>query len=296
MCLSRTKEICHNSSGVAPARDYGSTMGRWLSPDPLAGDTTNPQSLNRYAYALNNPTSLIDRLGLDPNNCAIRNGCREPSANGCTIANGCRDPGMNLGGFGGSCYIDGIASSCVVAQDLLNADAAAACPNNFCSGFAPVGNGQIAFVQFNASLGAYDVINQPFYPGLSPEQYLDALNAQLAYVIAGLEEQGATKDQIDAFIHANFGQRVINPDVLVEGGNFHFGNLYAPDSENTGQIFDYSTTCANSRSDNGLDFSHAGGDNFHRDTTNPYFGLPYAIVHLAVDVIAGNWLAVVPRH
>src|SRR5579875_1349592 len=46
-----------------------STEGRWLSPDPLGGDITNPQSLNRYAYALNNPTTLVDPLGLDATNC-----------------------------------------------------------------------------------------------------------------------------------------------------------------------------------------------------------------------------------
>jgi uncharacterized protein RhaS with RHS repeats len=40
--------------------------GRWLTPDPVGGDVTNPQSLNRYAYALNNPTTLTDPLGLDP--------------------------------------------------------------------------------------------------------------------------------------------------------------------------------------------------------------------------------------
>ncbi len=39
-------------------------MGRWMSPDPLGGDITNPQSLNRYAYALNNPTTLTDPTGL----------------------------------------------------------------------------------------------------------------------------------------------------------------------------------------------------------------------------------------
>jgi RHS repeat-associated protein len=42
-----------------------SSYGRWLSPDPLAGDVSNPQSLNRYAYALNNPCSMVDPLGLD---------------------------------------------------------------------------------------------------------------------------------------------------------------------------------------------------------------------------------------
>ena len=32
-------------------------LGRWHSPDPLGGDITNPQSLNRYAYVVNNPTA-----------------------------------------------------------------------------------------------------------------------------------------------------------------------------------------------------------------------------------------------
>ena len=37
---------------------------RWLTPDPVGGDVTNPQSLNRYAYVRNNPTTLVDPLGL----------------------------------------------------------------------------------------------------------------------------------------------------------------------------------------------------------------------------------------
>ncbi len=52
--------------GVAPNRYYPNYQGRWLSPDPLAGDISNPQSLNLYAYVLNNPTTLTDPLGLDP--------------------------------------------------------------------------------------------------------------------------------------------------------------------------------------------------------------------------------------
>jgi hypothetical protein len=44
---------------------YNPRLYRWLSPDPLAGDILNPQSLNRYAYVLNNPTNLIDPVGLD---------------------------------------------------------------------------------------------------------------------------------------------------------------------------------------------------------------------------------------
>lgn len=47
-------------------RKYSSNLGRWLSPDSLAGDIFDPQSLNRYSYALNDPTSLADPLGLCP--------------------------------------------------------------------------------------------------------------------------------------------------------------------------------------------------------------------------------------
>jgi RHS repeat-associated protein len=45
-------------------RRYTPSAGRWFTPDPLGGDVTNPQSLNRYAYVLNNPTSLTDPTGL----------------------------------------------------------------------------------------------------------------------------------------------------------------------------------------------------------------------------------------
>ena len=48
-----------------PARYYGSTMGRFMSPDPMGGHLEDPQTLNRYAYARNNPTSLTDPTGLD---------------------------------------------------------------------------------------------------------------------------------------------------------------------------------------------------------------------------------------
>ena len=46
------------------ARYFASSMGRMLSPDPLGGSLANPQSLNKYAYALNNPLTNIDPTGL----------------------------------------------------------------------------------------------------------------------------------------------------------------------------------------------------------------------------------------
>jgi RHS repeat-associated protein len=51
----------------ATFRQYSSTMGRWTSPDPYLGsmDLTNPQSLNRYAYVGNKPSTLFDPTGLN---------------------------------------------------------------------------------------------------------------------------------------------------------------------------------------------------------------------------------------
>ncbi len=45
-------------------RQYDAAQGRWMAVDPLAGDPSDPQSRNRYAYALNYPTGLVDPLGL----------------------------------------------------------------------------------------------------------------------------------------------------------------------------------------------------------------------------------------
>ena len=46
------------------ARYYEPANGRFLSRDPFMGLVRNPQSLNRYAYALNNPVNLRDPSGL----------------------------------------------------------------------------------------------------------------------------------------------------------------------------------------------------------------------------------------
>ena len=47
-------------------RQYSSTQGRWMSPDPYNGsmNLSNPQSLNRYSYVGNNPLGFTDPSGL----------------------------------------------------------------------------------------------------------------------------------------------------------------------------------------------------------------------------------------
>jgi RHS repeat-associated protein len=46
------------------ARYNASTMGRFMSPDPVAGEAASPQSLNLYSYVRNNPLKFIDPTGM----------------------------------------------------------------------------------------------------------------------------------------------------------------------------------------------------------------------------------------
>ncbi len=87
---------------LTPARSYGSRLERWMSPDRLAGDVANPQSLNRYAYALNNPASMIDPSGLcssDDADTVDDPTCRNCGGLGWVSDPACPGPG---GGGGGS--------------------------------------------------------------------------------------------------------------------------------------------------------------------------------------------------
>ena len=83
-----------SNTSHAQFRQYSSTEGRFLSPDPYGGsyDPTNPQSLNRYEYALDNPLSNIDPSGLD--------GCDQYDESGFTDFGGCN---VYVNGGDGSC-------------------------------------------------------------------------------------------------------------------------------------------------------------------------------------------------
>jgi RHS repeat-associated protein len=58
------------------ARYYDSYLGRFISPDTIIPDFTNPQSLNRHSYVLGNPVRYTDPEGLVP---------RPPSLHGCIV-------------------------------------------------------------------------------------------------------------------------------------------------------------------------------------------------------------------
>ena len=113
----------------AANRFYASNLGRWHSPDPVAGDITYPQSLNRYAYVTNNPTSLTDPAGLK-------------GAMPCPMVDTVAPPGCGNGGgldYGGY-TVDGWFVPNGIGEDILAAGFGLQCIGNVCGGID--GNGR----------------------------------------------------------------------------------------------------------------------------------------------------------
>src|SRR6266851_5755132 len=65
-----------SGNDYAMARFHVNRLGRFSSPDALAGSNVNPQSLNRYSYVGNDPIRLIDPSGML---CEDTNGQQDPS-------------------------------------------------------------------------------------------------------------------------------------------------------------------------------------------------------------------------
>jgi RHS repeat-associated protein len=103
-----TDRDSESATDHAQFRQYREATGRWMSPDPYDGsyDAFNPQSLNRYAYVLNDPLAALDPTGMDlvydPGNDCYDDW--DPDTNHLT---GCLDPGgdgsspPNTGRIGG---------------------------------------------------------------------------------------------------------------------------------------------------------------------------------------------------
>ena len=53
-----------SGSDYAINRQYATSTGKFMRPDPVGGLFFAPQSFNRYAYAMNDPINLTDPLGL----------------------------------------------------------------------------------------------------------------------------------------------------------------------------------------------------------------------------------------
>jgi len=78
------KRDSESGNDYAMARYHVNHLGRFSSPDLLAGSIGDPQSLNKFAYVLNDPVNHVDPLGTD---------CQEPTQDEtCTSEDGPQTP------------------------------------------------------------------------------------------------------------------------------------------------------------------------------------------------------------
>jgi RHS repeat-associated protein len=165
-----TGQIRDNETGIDyfNVRYYGSALGRFTSPDaPMIGaDPEDPQSWNLYSYVRNRPMNATDPTGHHIVDC---------------MWDGCSPFGASGGeGGGGGAIIDGVEQT-IFNTSGLGGNALVACPNNFCSGFAPVANGNIAYVQYTApanGAGTYMALTTPI-----PDPSLPQNQAYAAYLL-----------------------------------------------------------------------------------------------------------------
>ena len=59
----RSEEATLGSLYDYGARFYSPYLNRWIQPDTIVPDPSNPQSLNRFAYTRNNPVKYVDPSG-----------------------------------------------------------------------------------------------------------------------------------------------------------------------------------------------------------------------------------------
>src|SRR5579883_1100993 len=62
--LTTYERDTESGNDYAMARFYGSSNARFASPDPIPGSASDPQSLNRYSYAVSDPIDFVDFSGL----------------------------------------------------------------------------------------------------------------------------------------------------------------------------------------------------------------------------------------
>ena len=106
-------------------RYHVNRLGRFSSPDPLAGSLANPQSLNRYSYVVSDPVNLTDPLGLQ---------------NRKRIVAPVYHPYPDFMSGGPRCEVDLVETSCGLAYTLLASGVAVACPGNDCTGIQVIGD------------------------------------------------------------------------------------------------------------------------------------------------------------
>jgi RHS repeat-associated protein len=94
----------HNNTGTYDlgliymnARYYLPEVGRFISPDTIVPDPSNPQSYNRYSYTRNNPVNLTDPTGhMETDGCHVTDCSLGGLINPATVSIGCKST-KNIG-------------------------------------------------------------------------------------------------------------------------------------------------------------------------------------------------------
>src|SRR5439155_16125613 len=96
------------------ARYYSTTIGRFISADTIVPGAGNPQTLNRFAYTLNNPLKYMDPTG----HCSVDGHWMDDTSPACTWID--NPGGTSNNGSGGS---DTGGNSTTISSDLCGAGA-----------------------------------------------------------------------------------------------------------------------------------------------------------------------------
>jgi RHS repeat-associated protein len=144
-----------SGNDYAMARYNINRLGRFASPDLLAGSRSDPQSLNRYAYVRDDPVNAIDPTGARLNAvCGFADGCGGGA--GIRMDEGCGGPfSLACDGGGSEFTVDGVPVGAQTAGWLLRTGAGVECPSDVCAGFQ---DGQ--YVQFTCEGDACGYLTQ----------------------------------------------------------------------------------------------------------------------------------------
>lgn len=137
-----------SGNDYAMARYYVNRFGRFPSPDLMSGNLANPQTLNRYAYALNDPIDMVDPSGL----CSFFDELgAEYSYNDC-IGGGGGGWSNLLGGGGGLSGSDAMNEAYAAYSSWADAMMLA---NN--DGEIDLGGGHMVYLNWNVTNGVYGI-------------------------------------------------------------------------------------------------------------------------------------------
>jgi RHS repeat-associated protein len=187
-------------------REYHPTQGRWISPDPAglaAVNRANPQSWNRYAYVLNNPTNFTDPTGLDCDS-GVEYGCGLGRLRIGLMGNWLGQNGGSLGG--NQCTIDGVAWPCDMASTMLSSGGGVArCPNDICEGLGTDNVGNTRVVQYWSFGGLADAASGYFATSGPGGLYYNANQAGIGSSKWGSWYLGQTGSEVGGSIWCAFG-------------------------------------------------------------------------------------------